>query len=159
MLAIKQTKTEKPFLPSCLCFDVHSELEWLMHDDKRSVKYKVCLIQIKYRLPSPIILILCTNIIVTDQLLYWNNGERINFLPMIYFLYKKQDWYLELETFRVNIWWKVIAKLFIFNLNRKEHLKENNVSYLNSIFDRHRNAKTVELCNWRCVGCHFLNTS
>jgi hypothetical protein len=90
VLALKQTKA-KPFLPSCSCFDVHSELEWPMHDDKCSAKYKACL---KYKQNMnffpPIIFIPCTNITVADQLLYGINGERIKFFHMIDFLYKKQ---------------------------------------------------------------------
>lgn len=38
---------------------------------------------------------------------------------------------------------KIIAKLFIFTLDRKEHSKEKDVSYLKSIFDRHLKALIV----------------
>lgn len=38
---------------------------------------------------------------------------------------------------------KIIAKLFIFTLDRKEHSEEKDVSYLKSIFDRHLKALIV----------------
>lgn len=38
---------------------------------------------------------------------------------------------------------KIIAKLLIFTLDRKEHSEEKDVSYLKSIFDRHLKALIV----------------